>query len=64
MLAVVLLKATHTRAEKILDTLRTFLTQFIPRLSYGVDDVSEVSIGLDWEEVKKIRMSYWTWRKK
>jgi len=47
------LKATQNTMEKIQEVLKSFLGKFIPRVSYGMDGVNDISIGLDWKEVVK-----------
>jgi hypothetical protein len=48
-----LLKATQSSIEKIQEALKSFLGKFIPRVSYGIDGINDMSIGLDWKEVVK-----------
>lgn len=48
-----ILKATQSSMEKIQEALKSFLGKFIPRVSYGIDGVNDISLGLDWKEVVK-----------
>lgn len=47
------LKATQSSMEKIQEVLKNFLGKYIPRVSYGIDGINDISIGLDWKEVLK-----------
>ncbi len=52
-LATEVLKASSSRLEIIAETAKTFMGKFIPRLSFSPDNQQELSLSLDWKEVKK-----------
>ena len=52
-LATEVLKASSTRLDLIADTAKNFMGRFIPRLSFSPDNQQELSLSLDWKEVKK-----------
>lgn len=53
LLAQVVIKATSTRWEERVENSKNFISQFIPKLSYGLDPNSDFTLSLDWDEVKK-----------
>lgn len=53
LLAQEVLRVSSSKLEEILENARKFLGQFIPRISIGPDSNSEITVGLDWKEVKK-----------
>ena len=53
LLATQVLKASASKVDSLLDTARNFLGHFLPRLSFNPDNQTEVSLSLDWKEVKK-----------
>ena len=48
-----ILKATASKWDEIRDNTKKFLGKFIPKISFSPDEGSELSLGLDWQEVKK-----------
>lgn len=52
-LATEVLKASSSRLEVIAETAKSFMGKFIPRLSFSPDNQQELSLSLDWKEVKK-----------
>lgn len=52
-LAQEVLKATSSKWQETAEMAKAFLTSFIPKLSFNPDPNSELSINLDWKEVKK-----------
>lgn len=52
-LAIELLKASSTKIELLLENASRFLGKFLPKLSFSPDNQNSISLGLDWEEVKK-----------
>lgn len=52
-LATELLKVSSSKVELLLDNAGRFLGKFLPKLSFSPDAQNEISLGLDWEEVKK-----------
>lgn len=52
-LATGVLKASASKIELLLENARIFLGRFLPRLSFNPDNNNEVSLTLDWKEVKK-----------
>lgn len=53
LLAQEVLKASSTRFEEMLESTRNFLSRIIPKISVNPDPGNEISISMDWEEVKK-----------
>jgi uncharacterized protein len=52
-LAIEVLKASSSKMELLLDNAGRFLGKFLPKLSFSPDPQNEISLGLDWKEVKK-----------
>ncbi|MBL7111008.1 MAG: ATP-binding protein [Bacteroidales bacterium] len=52
-LARKVLLTTSTKVENIMDNARKFMGRLIPNLSFSPDSISDFSLGLDWQEVKK-----------
>ncbi len=52
-LATQILKASSGKIAVILDNAKKFLGKFIPNITLSPDQVSEISLSLDWNEVKK-----------
>lgn len=52
-LATVLLKVSGSKMEMILDHAKTLIGKFLPRISFNPDNHDEISLTLDWKEVKK-----------
>lgn len=44
---------TSTKWEEVIESAKSFLSHFIPKISIGTDPTNEVSIDFDWEEVKR-----------
>ncbi len=53
VLATEVLKVSSTQIEVLLENAKSFMGKFIPRLSFSPDNQQEVSLALDWKEVKK-----------
>jgi uncharacterized protein len=53
LLATETLKASATKLETLLENAKTFMGKFLPKLSFSPDNQNEVSLSLDWKEVKK-----------
>ncbi|MBM3404907.1 MAG: ATP-binding protein [Bacteroidetes bacterium] len=53
LLAEQVVRATSTRIEELQSITRKFFRQWVPRISFSPDHVQEISLGLNWEEVKK-----------
>jgi len=52
-LANEVLKASASKMELLLDNAGRYLGKFLPKLSFSPDDQNEISLSLDWKEVKK-----------
>lgn len=52
-LATEVLKESASGIELLLGNARAFMGRFLPRLSFNPDNLREVSLSLDWKEVKK-----------
>ncbi len=52
-LATEILKATSSKWEELAQNAKDFLGRLLPRISFSPDDQSEISFGIDWEELKK-----------
>ncbi len=52
-LATEVLKSSATKLEMLIDNAKTFMGKFLPKLSFSPDNQNEVSLSLDWNEVKK-----------
>jgi hypothetical protein len=53
LLATEVLKASSSKLEMMMENASSFMGKFIPRLSFSPDNQQEVSLSLDWKEVKK-----------
>lgn len=52
LLAKEVLQTTSSRLEELLENAKKFMGQFIPRISINPDSTNDISVGLDWDEVK------------
>ncbi len=52
-LATEILKATSSKWEELAQNAKEFLARLLPRISFSPDSQSEISFGIDWEELKK-----------
>jgi hypothetical protein len=52
-LAKEVLKVSASKMELLLDNAGRYLGKFLPKLSFSPDDQNEISLSLDWKEVKK-----------
>jgi uncharacterized protein len=52
-LALEVLKLTTNHFEQLVDNAKRFFGTFLPKLSYSPGNQEEVSLSLDWKEVKK-----------
>lgn len=53
LLATEILKVSATKIELILENAKKLLGKFLPKLSLNPDNQNEISLSLDWKEVKK-----------
>lgn len=53
MLAVEVLKLSASKIELLFENAKRFLSAFLPKLSYNPGNQEELSLSLDWKEVKK-----------
>lgn len=53
LLAQEVIRTTSSRFDEAFDHTKKFMSKFIPKLSVNPDVNSEVSLSLDWKEVKK-----------
>ena len=53
LLATEVLKTLASKFEMLFDNAKTFMGKFLPNLSFSPDNQNEVSLSLDWKEVKK-----------
>lgn len=53
LLAQEVLRVSSSKLEELMENARKFMGQLIPRISVGPDSNSEITVGLDWKEVKK-----------
>jgi hypothetical protein len=47
------MRAASTKITEFTENARTFLSNFIPRISYSPNQQNEISVALDWETVSK-----------
>jgi len=52
-LAIEVLKASAYKLEVLLDNAKRFMGRFLPNISFNADNQNEISLSLDWKEVKK-----------
>jgi len=48
-----IMRAASTKITEFTENARTFLSNFIPRISYSPNQQNEISVALDWETVSK-----------
>jgi len=53
LLATEVLKSSATKLEILIENAKTFMGKSLPKLSFSPDNQNEVSLSLDWKEVKK-----------
>lgn len=53
VLASEILKTTSSKWEELAQNAKDFLSRLLPRISFSPDAQSEISFGIDWEELKK-----------
>ncbi len=53
LLASSVLKATSSRVEDIVDGVKRFFSHLLPKISLSADGINELSLQLNWEEVKR-----------
>ncbi|HSZ25226.1 MAG TPA: ATP-binding protein [Cytophagaceae bacterium] len=53
LLSQEVLKVTSGKMEEAINSTKKFLSQFIPKLSFGSDALQELTLGLNWSEVSK-----------
>ncbi|MBN1789113.1 MAG: ATP-binding protein [Bacteroidales bacterium] len=52
-LATEVLKASSTKIETILGNAKKFMGRFIPNITFSPDQISDITLSLDWKEVRK-----------
>jgi AAA+ ATPase superfamily predicted ATPase len=52
-LASKILKATSLKWEELAQNAKEFLSRLLPRITFSPDDQSELSFGINWEDIKK-----------
>jgi AAA+ ATPase superfamily predicted ATPase len=52
-LAKEVLKASSSQWEEIINNAKTFLSRFIPQITFSPDTQDELSFGIEWKEIKK-----------
>ena len=52
-LATVVLKASSTKLDTIISNAKKFMGRFIPNVTFSPDQISDITLSLDWREVKK-----------
>ncbi|HPS12220.1 MAG TPA: ATP-binding protein [Prolixibacteraceae bacterium] len=52
-LAREVLKATASKFEVLVDNAKKFMGRFLPNISFNADNQNDISLTLDWKEVKK-----------
>ncbi|MFR9534969.1 MAG: ATP-binding protein [Rikenellaceae bacterium] len=53
LLASSVLRATSSRMEDVVDGVKRFFSHLLPKISLSADGVNELSLQLNWEEVKR-----------
>lgn len=53
LLAEDVIKATSSRLEEAVGNTRKFISQLIPRITVGNEISGDISLGFDWEELKR-----------
>lgn len=53
LLAMNVLKATSTKWEESIDSIKKFFTRIIPKIVLAGDTQTEVSLDFDWSEIRK-----------
>lgn len=53
LLSQEVLKVSSSKLDELLEISRSFLTRLIPKISFSPDCNNEISLGADWELVKK-----------
>ena len=52
-LATEVLKVSSTKIDAIIGNAKKFMGRFIPNITFSPDQITDISISLDWKEVKK-----------
>ncbi|MBN1927705.1 MAG: ATP-binding protein [Prolixibacteraceae bacterium] len=52
-LAIEVLKASASKMDAIIENAKTFMGKFLPILSFSPDNQSDISLQLNWKEVRK-----------
>jgi uncharacterized protein len=52
-LAIEVLKASSSKFEVLLDNAKKFMGRFLPNITFNTDNQNDISLSLDWKEVKK-----------
>ena len=53
LLAQAVIKATSSRLEEAVENTRKFLSQLIPRITVGNEIAGDITLGFDWDELKR-----------
>ena len=53
LLAKEVLRVSSSKLEELIANAKKFMGQFIPRISLSPESTNDISIGLDWKEVKE-----------
>ncbi len=53
LLASTVLRATSSKAEDVVDGVKRFVSHLLPKITLSADSVNELSLQLNWEEVKR-----------
>lgn len=52
-LAIEVLKGSATKFDALVENAKKFMGRFLPNISFNADNQNEISLSLDWKEVKK-----------
>jgi hypothetical protein len=52
-LATGVLKASSTKVDTVIGNAKKFMGRFIPNVTFSPDQISNITLSLDWKEVKK-----------
>jgi len=52
-LAIEVLKASASKFDLLVENSKKFMGRFIPNISFSADNQNDISLSLDWKEVKK-----------
>ena len=63
-LASEVLKISASKIEMLIENANRLIGAFLPKLSFSPGNQDELSLSLDWKEVKKHQMPFWIWQRK